>query len=147
MIDSTYDTGTTKKPQTIILKIQTAMKQTLLSQKRHTKWNILFLEWGSSLNKPTHKPFQKLNLIIKYKNVFLVFVLTLNGYVKNQDEVSPEEEQKIQEVMMIFYSNAIVNPRAMMIKPFYTSIADSTMPRSLGSNYLAVWAQLCRMHF
>ena len=43
---------------------------------------------------------------------------------------------------MILDANAVVDPRTVMIKSFYASMADTTMPTSTSSDDLALWAQL-----
>ena len=43
---------------------------------------------------------------------------------------------------MIFDTNTVINPWAVMIKSFDTVIADSTMSASCTVNDLALWAKI-----
>ena len=47
---------------------------------------------------------------------------------------------------MIAQPNAIVNPRAVMIKAFHATSTDAAVPATTGSDRFAVRAQLCTLH-
>jgi hypothetical protein len=42
---------------------------------------------------------------------------------------------------MILDANTIINPRAVVIKAFYTLIANAAMARSLCSYYFTIWTK------
>ena len=46
---------------------------------------------------------------------------------------------------MISHSDAVVDPRTMMVKPLHTYIADSAMSGARSSDDFAVRAQVCRV--
>ena len=47
---------------------------------------------------------------------------------------------------MIMYSNAIVDPWAVMIKSLNTFVTDGTVSRTRSTKHFTVWAHLTRMH-
>ena len=56
-----------------------------------------------------------------------------------EDNLGPNREQKHQEGIMVFDSDTVVDPWAMMVKSFNTDVADSTMSRSGRADDLAFW--------
>jgi len=47
---------------------------------------------------------------------------------------------------MIFDTNTVVNPRAMMIEPLYTSVTNGTVPGARSPYHLAIWAHISRIY-
>lgn len=60
---------------------------------------------------------------------------------EHRNEESYNTEQEYHEIVVIVYTDTIIDPRAVMVKAFHTLIADTAMARSLGSYDLAVWAK------
>ena len=63
--------------------------------------------------------------------------------VKMKRYLNPNREQERQESVVVFYSDAVVDPWAVMVKPFNALVADSAMPRAGRPNDLTFWAQVC----
>ena len=50
-----------------------------------------------------------------------------NNKDNDEDNIDPQGGDKEYKVEVVFSTNAIINPRTMMIKNQYTSVADFTM--------------------
>ena len=61
------------------------------------------------------------------------------------EDQSRKRYREYQESRMVVYTNAIVNPRTVMVEPFNATVADCTMSRSWCAKDFAVWAHLARM--
>ena len=54
----------------------------------------------------------------------------------------PYRYQEAQECVVVFDSNTVVDPRAVVIEPFHTLVADCAVSRSSCTDYFAFWAQV-----
>lgn len=57
----------------------------------------------------------------------------------------PDSEQEDHEPVVVVDADAIVDPRAVMVKPIDALVANRTVAAARGADHFALWAQVCRV--
>lgn len=59
-------------------------------------------------------------------------------FCDGHDDYTKLTEDVNQEIIMVTDTNTVIHPRAVMVKPFYTLVADGTVPRTRGADAFTV---------
>ena len=93
-----------------------------------------------------YTPFNTL-ISFTVKFIFLIykFYHAVNIKVKSYTNLWPYCKQKSKKSIVVFDSDAIVNPWTVMIKSLYTNITNCTVSTSRWSYHFAFWTQISRI--
>ena len=61
-------------------------------------------------------------------------------------DFKPDTHKERDECVMVLNPDAVIDPRAVVVKPFNTLVADGTVTGSCGSDYLALRTEICRIY-